>query len=80
MLKFVRRPAGDLDEGFLKFLKAAFSHRRKFMLKNLKQLGQKKEVPMEQHLEAMGIDFKVRAEEVTPEQFADLYRRWKKNE
>ena len=80
VLKFVRKPSEDLDDGFLKFLKAAFSHRRKFMLKNLKQLGHKKVTPMEQHLESMDIGLKVRAEEVTPEQFAELYRRWKKNE
>jgi 16S rRNA (adenine1518-N6/adenine1519-N6)-dimethyltransferase len=75
VLRF-QRVEGDVpDPRFLSFMKAAFSHRRKFLLKNLGQLGDK--LDWGAALEEMAISAKARAEELTPQQFADLYRRWK---
>lgn len=76
VLKFVRRPV-SLELGFLTFVKVAFSHRRKFLLKNLGALGDKN-VHWPAFMEEMSIDLKARAEELTPAQFAELYSRGKK--
>lgn len=72
-----RRKVTELDKGFLAFVKVAFEHRRKFLLKNLKALGHKRSVSMEELFEQMGLNPKARAEELTPDQFSELYRRWK---
>jgi 16S rRNA (adenine1518-N6/adenine1519-N6)-dimethyltransferase len=75
VLKFTRKADVTLGKGFIGFTKAAFAQRRKFLLKNLKALGHK---DWESLFEEMSINPKARAEELTPEQFAELYRRWKK--
>lgn len=75
VLKFTRKTGQTLDKGFISFTKAAFHQRRKFLLKNLKALGHKDWEPL---FEEMSINPKARAEELTPQQFAELYRRWKK--
>jgi 16S rRNA (adenine1518-N6/adenine1519-N6)-dimethyltransferase len=67
----------EMDRGFLSFLKVSFEHRRKFLLKNLKALGNKKTVTFEDLFQEMGLNVKARAEELSPTQFVDLYRRWK---
>jgi 16S rRNA (adenine1518-N6/adenine1519-N6)-dimethyltransferase len=74
VLEFRRRSADGLDGGFVGFTKAAFAQRRKFLLKNLRAVGNKDWASLFREL---GINEKARAEELTPEQFADLYRRWK---
>lgn len=74
VLMFTRKPEPNFDKGFISFTKAAFHQRRKFLLKNLKALGHNEWEPL---LEGMSINVKVRAEELSPEQFAELYRRWK---
>jgi len=74
VLEFRRRTVSGLDAGFVGFTKAAFAQRRKFLLKNLKAVGNKDWASVFQE---MGINEKARAEELTPEQFAELYRRWK---
>lgn len=75
VLQFTRKSDVTLDKGFISFTKAAFHQRRKFLLKNLKALGNNQWEPL---LEEMSINVKVRAEELSPQQFAELYRRWKK--
>lgn len=75
VLRFERLPENGFDVGFLKFVKASFAQRRKFLLKNLGALGNS---DWEGLLSAGGIKLTARAEELSPAQFADLYRRWKK--
>jgi 16S rRNA (adenine1518-N6/adenine1519-N6)-dimethyltransferase len=75
VLEFRRKTVSGLDAGFVGFIKAAFKQRRKFLLKNLKAVGNKDWAAL---LNELSINEKARAEELTPEQFAELYRRWKK--
>jgi 16S rRNA (adenine1518-N6/adenine1519-N6)-dimethyltransferase len=77
VLRFRRKPEIGLEKTFLTFLKAAFGQRRKFLLKNLKQLGHKKGFTWEQALESLKINLKARAEEISPAQFAAIYGLWK---
>jgi 16S rRNA (adenine1518-N6/adenine1519-N6)-dimethyltransferase len=74
VLSFTRKSNVALDSGFVGFTKAAFAQRRKFLLKNLRAVGHK---DWESVFTGMSINLKARAEELTPEQFAELYRRWK---
>lgn len=76
VLKWRRRENVGLDERFLKFLKAAFLYRRKFLLKNLKgSVTKGSEEVIRQALIDLGLSDKVRAEELSPGQFVDLYRK-----
>lgn len=76
VLAFERLPDPALGERFLKFLKASFAFRRKFMLKNLKAAVDKaKEKRLLEIWKVMGLSAKARAEELTPEQFATVFRR-----
>lgn len=70
-----KRKATDLDVKFLSFVKVAFEQRRKLLIKNLKAINSK--FQWERLLETMQIGPKARAEELSAEQFAELYRRWK---
>lgn len=66
-------------EGFLKFVKAAFAQRRKLLKKNLGALGMQNIVPEENvvtWLQEMGFKETARAEELSPAQFVELYRRF----
>jgi len=74
VLRFKRKPNVPLDAGFIGFTKAAFAQRRKFLLKNLRAVGHKDWEPV---FAELSINVKARAEELSPEQFAELYRRWK---
>ncbi len=67
VLFFERKPAESLGVPFLKFVKRAFSARRKFLLKNLSGVVDKA------LLASQGLSEKVRAEELSPEQFAKLF-------
>lgn len=73
VLAFTRKQEAP-ERGFVGFIKAAFAQRRKFLLKNLRAVGHKDWEPV---FGELSIDPKARAEELTPEQFAGLYRRWK---
>ncbi len=83
VLKFTRKPLNthDLDlEGrtrFLKFVKAAFQQRRKFLMKNVSNYIKGSESKRAQVLELFsqwGFDEKVRAERLSPQQFLDFYK------
>ena len=79
---------------FLKFLKTCFSNRRKFLISNLKnssmfvdqKLGQNLKQMSKNHTglavqkiwDQLGLDFKCRAEELTPQQFVKLFLEWKR--
>lgn len=60
------------DEGFFPFVKQAFSQKRKKMINSLAPLYPKGRVI--EWLSILNIPPLVRAEELTPEQFAELYR------
>lgn len=74
---FRRRPEPDLGsgsrQGFLRFAKAAFAHRRKLLAKNL--AGEPNAARLEDAFAAMKLLPTARAEELTPPQFTELYRR-----
>lgn len=68
---------GPSAEGFLKFCKAAFSHRRKLMSRNLQQeffAGKKDILPrLEEIFASQGLKPTARAEELDPPAFVRLY-------
>ena len=69
VLHFERRDGVDeLGLPFLKFVKRAFALRRKFLLKNL--AGSVDKATLRQ----LGLSEKVRAEELKPEQFVQLFK------
>lgn len=77
VLMFQRKPqAVEKPEEFVGFVKSAFSQRRKFLVKNLKailgELGKEK-LELVELLQEMGLSDKVRAEELSVEQFNSLY-------
>ncbi len=64
------------SQGFLTFLKAAFAQRRKLLSKNLLALGRESTLnqkSIEALLEQLGVGPKVRAEELSQEQFLRLF-------
>ncbi len=67
VLQFERREVHGLGVPFLKFVKRAFTLRRKFLLKNLTGSVDKAT------LQRLGIKETARAEELLPEQFVELY-------
>lgn len=76
VLAFERLPAEGLGVPFLKFVKAAFAFRRKFLLKNLKGVVDKsKQERLQPLLEELGHSAKARAEELKPGEFAELFKR-----
>lgn len=64
---------GITDKDFVQFVKLAFENRRKFMLKNFSQDKQK----LILELADMGYTEKVRAEELSPEDFLRLFNVWR---
>lgn len=71
-----RRKQGVLpDSGFLNFCKQAFSHRRKLLIKNLSAWVNQNAISDE--LKEIFVEFKInplsRAENLSPQQFQDLY-------
>jgi 16S rRNA (adenine1518-N6/adenine1519-N6)-dimethyltransferase len=76
VLSFERLPDPDLGVPFLKFLKAAFAFRRKFLLKNLKGVVDKsKQERLVPALKELGFTEKARAEELAPQQLAELFKK-----
>lgn len=69
VLRFSRTDI-QIGDGFVEFCKNAFVNRRKFLIKNFKA----KEKELLAALQEMGFDGKVRAEELTVEQFQSLFR------
>ncbi len=76
VLFFKRLPDPDLGLRFLKFVKQGFAFRRKFLLKNLKSVvDPSKLARMPGLLIAMDLTEKARAEELTPAQFVELFKK-----
>jgi 16S rRNA (adenine1518-N6/adenine1519-N6)-dimethyltransferase len=76
VLRWRRKPALGLDQKFLKFLKAAFLYRRKFLLKNLKgSVTKGGEARLREVFAELKLNDKSRAEELTPQQFVELFRK-----
>jgi 16S rRNA (adenine1518-N6/adenine1519-N6)-dimethyltransferase len=76
VLAFERLEPQNLGVPFLKFVKQAFAMRRKFLLKNLKSVVDKPRLEtLPAVLESMGLNEKARAEELTPQQFAELFKK-----
>ena len=76
VLFFERLPDPGLGMPFLKFTKHAFAFRRKLLLKNLKGVLNKARMEELPEIAAsLKIDAKARAEELTPQQFVELFRR-----
>ncbi len=73
VLAFERLPVEGLGLPFLRFVKAAFAFRRKFLLKNLGGVVDKAKVL--RAFEEMGLSDKARAEELSPRQFAELFKK-----
>lgn len=80
VLGFAARNKGiEERKDFLTFVKAAFAHRRKLLKKNLSSLYSQKGVTEEQligWLAEMGLKETARAEELSPEQFLVLYKKF----
>jgi len=82
VLVFSRQPSPlpGWEFHFLQLLKGAFSHRRKFLIKNLSQMSGKFRVNEKDWpvlFERLGIGAKVRAEELSPERYIELARKLK---
>ncbi|MGZ3721522.1 MAG: 16S rRNA (adenine(1518)-N(6)/adenine(1519)-N(6))-dimethyltransferase RsmA [Bdellovibrionales bacterium] len=78
VLLFERLPTEGLGRPFLSFLKQAFAFRRKFLLKNLKSAVNPSTVArLPAVAEELGISAKARAEELTPQQFVEFFKRLK---
>lgn len=80
VLCFTRRPSDIKNrESFLKFVKASFAQRRKLLKKNLSGLLGQKQLTDQQliaWLQELGFKETARAEELSPEQFVSLYKRF----
>lgn len=73
VLAFERKPGVQLGMPFLRFVKAAFLFRRKFLLKNLGSVVDKQHMP--EVFAELQLSSKARAEELTPAQFVELFQR-----
>lgn len=80
VLAFARKPRPVQNpRAFLGFVKAAFAQRRKLLKKNLSSFYQQKNVSEEAlhaWLQEMGFPETARAEELSPEQFVSLYKKF----
>ncbi len=76
VLAFERLPQVGLGPRFLTFVKHAFAFRRKFLLKNLRSVVDKSRLDsLGSALAECGLSAQVRAEELSPNQFVELYRK-----
>lgn len=74
VLSFGRREeAINLGPSFVAFVKAAFAQRRKLLQKNLAQTGIRAE-DFARVAESMGLSLQTRAEELSPQDFVELYQ------
>ena len=80
VLAFTARPTVVKNgKAYLTFVKSAFAQRRKLLKKNISSLCQQKGIAEEQlvaWLLAMGFTETARAEELSPEQFVELYMKF----
>ena len=76
VLLFERFSRKGLGPPFLKFVKTAFAFRRKFLLKNLKSVVNKAKLEsLATLLDEFGLSAKARAEELSPIQFVELFKK-----
>ncbi len=80
VLKFVSKPNSkeqllDTQGLFLKLVKAAFSQRRKYLIKNLR--AHFSHIDFDALFLALKIDPKIRAEAISPEMYLELYKSMK---
>lgn len=68
---------GEDKKRYLQFVKAAFSQRRKLMSKNLKSLGYLDDSDLKNVMSEMKLTDKVRSEELSVEQFMQLFNKCK---
>ncbi len=68
-----RRNPVNLPMAFVEFVKMAFAQRRKFLVKNLS--ARYSQADVKQGLLQLGLDEKVRAEVLTPQQFQELFQK-----
>ena len=79
VISFTRKDSADiLSEDFVKFLNACFSMRRKLLKKNISGLSSTDSIDEAFH--TIEISDNARAEELTPEQFVQLYKTLRLNE
>lgn len=71
VMGFKRKAVEGLDDKYVAFVKSAFQFRRKLLVKNLKT----KEKQLRPLLAEMGLSENARAEELSVQQFQDIYRR-----
>jgi 16S rRNA A1518/A1519 N6-dimethyltransferase RsmA/KsgA/DIM1 with predicted DNA glycosylase/AP lyase activity len=64
----------DLD-GLLTFVKRCFAQKRKNLINNLSSMASRKR--LEQELDRLQLPPTIRAEEISIEQFADLFKRFR---
>jgi 16S rRNA (adenine1518-N6/adenine1519-N6)-dimethyltransferase len=80
VLGFTRLPPDIQNrDKFLKFVKAAFAQRRKLLKKNLSGLLSQKQIPEGQFVEwlkELGFKETARAEELSPQQFVIIYKKF----
>lgn len=80
VLAFTRKPNPlQNPKAYLTFVKAAFAQRRKLLKKNISSLCNQKGIAEEQlvaWITEMGFTETARAEELTPEQFVKLYKKF----
>ncbi len=80
VLGFTRKPSPLKNpKSYLAFVKAAFAQRRKLLKKNISSLCSQKGIAEEQlvvWITEMGFTETARAEELTPEQFVTLYKKF----
>ena len=76
MLLFTRKPGIDFGHKLLVLLKAGFAFRRKFLLKNLRSVVDKAKVQRLPEIWAdLQLSEKARAEELTPQQWREVFQR-----
>tara|TARA_Y100001935_G_scaffold203516_1_gene172174 strand:- start:1079 stop:1894 length:816 start_codon:yes stop_codon:yes gene_type:complete len=75
VLNFQWNPEGEGSLAFLKFVRSGFLNRRKFLMKSLK--GISGGFDWEKALTEMGLSTQVRAEELKPGEWFELFRKFK---
>lgn len=70
-----RKISKDLDEKFFEMIHAAFSHKRKRLVKNLEQFSNPKSKDYEKIITDIGLNKDVRAEDISIETYIQLFER-----
>lgn len=70
-----KRLCVEYGDEFVNFVKSGFSQRRKFLVKNLLSIQDLSMMESSKALEEMGLSTNVRAEELSPSQFVELFKK-----